>query len=351
MTITVERGDLVNALGTVSRIVENRNTYPILANVHLSTDGGRLNVRGTDLDIQVTTSIPATGELAPITAPAKMLLEIVKKFPAGAEVSIDLENETLIVKSGRSRFRLGTLSAASFPDIKSETYEVEFNVDLEALVAQVRFAISNDTNRYHLNGVYLHGSPSALTAVATDGHRLAKHVESGTWLEFDAVILPTKFVGILPQGSIKLAVNRTKVRVQYEDTTIVSKLIEGTFPDFERVIPRQNGRMVVAKRSELASAFERVSTITERGKGVRFEAENGAIRLSVSAEKDGATDEVATPYNGDKIESGMNAAYFREILSAAGGDEVTLAFGDELGPILVKGGNENWVGVQMPMRA
>lgn len=353
MAIRVDRADLVSALSAVARIIESCNTIPVLANVHLSVAEGRLTVRGTDLDIQVTTSVTAAGDLKTTTAPARTLLEVAKKFPAGAEVTVDLEDDALIVKSGRSRFKLATLDAKLFPDIKAETYDADFEVDLDSLFAPVRFAISTDSARYHLNGVYLNGEPGLLTAVATDGHRLAKHVLPGEWPDFTAVIVPTKFAGTVPQGPVTVSVNATKIRVKHGDTTIVSKLIEGTFPDYERVIPVNNDRVVTANRTDLIAAVDRVATVASDrgGKTVKFEADGDAITLTVRADHDSASDELATDYDGLPVETGMNAAYLKDILGAVTGASVSLAFSAEMSPILLRGDNDNWLGVQMPMRA
>jgi len=355
MALRIERADLVAALTTVARIVETRNTYPILANVHLSVADERLTVRGTDLDIEITTSVPADGDLATTTAPAKTLLEIVKKFPAGSEVTLELEGETLIVKSGRSRFKLAVIAASSFPDMKVSDFDAEFDVDLSGFFAPVQFAISTEATRYYLNGIYLAGAVNQLTAVATDGHRLAKHVlpsAATPWPAFAAIIIPTKTVGVVPQGEVKVAVNSEKIRFTTGHTTIISKLIEGTFPDFERVIPKGNDRLVVTSRAALQAAVDRVGTVaSERGgKVVAFAVDGDVIILTVQAENDSATDEVGAEYEGTPVDSGMNARYLQDILAAVTGEKVTLAFGDSLGPILLRGDNDNWTGVQMPMR-
>lgn len=357
MALRLERADLVGALSAVARVIESRNTYPILANVHLSFADDRLTVRGTDLDIEITTSVHAQGELLTTTAPAKTLLEIVKKFPAGAEVTLELEGETLLVRSGRSRFKLSVMDADSFPVISTGDFGAAFDVDLAALFSPVAFAISNEEVRFYLNGIYLAGQGERLTAVATDGHRLAKHVlpfENGTpWPAFEAIIVPSKTVSVVPQGNITLEVGKEKIRFKVGNTTIVSKLIQGKFPDFERVIPKNNDRFVIVDRAALQAATDRVATVaSERGgKVVKFEVEGEVITLSVNAGDDSASDEVAANYDGESISSGMNARYLQDILGAITGSNVTMAFSETLGPILLRGDNNNWLGVQMPMRA
>lgn len=351
--LTVERAHLVAALSTVARVIESRNTYPILANVHLSVAGDRLTVRGTDLDIEITTSIPATGTLPTTTAPAKTLLDIAKKFPAGAEIALNLDDQTLIVKSGKSRFKLGVLPAEGFPELKSDDFGDAFALDLEALFEPVRFAISNEETRFWLCGIYLLGANDQLTAVATDGHRLAKHVLPGDWPEFKGIIVPAKTVGVVPSGQVKVAAGSTKIRIEHGDTVIISKLIEGTYPDYERVIPRNNELALTADRAALLASTDRVATVaSDRSGGViKLTMEPGVVALTVRGDTDSASDEVAVDYSGPPVESGVSARYLREMLSAVSGSSVQLAFGEALGPILVQGENDSWTGVQMPMRA
>lgn len=355
MALRLERADLVAALSAVARVVENRNTYPILANVLLSVAGGRLTVRGTDLEIEITTSVPATGDLPTTTAPAKTLLEVVKKFPAGAEVTLEMDSSTLVVKAGRSRFKLGTLDAESFPTISAGEFGEPFEADLAALFAPVAFAISNEEARYFLNGVFLLGAVNQLTAVATDGHRLGKHIlpSTGTpFPEFKGVIIPAKTVGIVPQGALQVAVSDTKIRFQQGGVTIISKLIEGNYPDFERVIPKNNDLVVTTDRAGFLAAVARVGTVaSDRSKAVKLEIAGEGITLSVQGDHDSAADEVPADFEGDAVESGVNVRYLQDILGAISGTNVTMSFAPSLGPILLRGDNDNWTGVQMPMRA
>lgn len=352
MALRLERADLVAALTATARVVETRNTYPILANVLLSVADGRLTVRSTDLDIEITTSVPAEGDLPTTTAPAKTLLDIAKKFPAGAEVTLDLEGEALTVKAGRSRFKLACLDADAFPTISTGTFGSEFEVDLASLFAPVAFAISSEETRHYLCGIYLLGVDGDLTAVATDGHRLAKHVlPSGDFPEFAGIIIPAKTVGVVPQGPVQVAVSDTKVRLRKGDTTIVSKLIEGTYPQYERVIPKNNEFVVTADRAALLEAVSRVGTVaTDRSRAVKFDVSGEAITLTLQSDTDSAADEVAAQYNGEPVETGLNTRYLQDILGAISGPTVSMALSRELGPILLRGDNDNWTGVQMPVR-
>ena len=350
MTLRVERAALVAALSQVARVVENRNTIPILANVYLASADGRLTVRGTDLDIEITTSVAADGDLPATTAPAKTLLDIVKKFPAGAEVTLELDGETLIVKSGRSRFKLAVLDADSFPTIADETYAASFSTDLAGLVAPVTFAQSSEETRFYLCGVFLHNPGSALVAVATDGHRLAK-VTADSVGDLPPSIIPTKTVALIPQGVVSVSLSERKVRFVQGDTTIVSKLIQGTFPDYERVIPKNNDRVLVVSRADLLAAVERVATIANdrSGKAVKLELASDSVTLSVRGDNDSATEELPAEYGSEPLTIGFNAGYLSEQLRNVTGEKVRFELQDG-GPALIRGDNDNWVSVLMPMR-
>lgn len=347
----VERAALVAALTQATRAVENRNTYPILANVLLSAGNGRLTIRATDLDIEITTSAAANGTLPTTTAPAKTLLDIAKRMPAGAEISLSAEDEHLVVKSGRSRFKLATIDPEAFPELKQPEYTTTANMDLAALVAPVTFAMSDEQARFYLNGVYLHTSGGRLRAVATDGHRLA--AVYGPDLELpEGIIIPRKTVGLIPDGQITVDIGEGRIRFTAGDTVIVSKLIEGQFPDYERVIPKENDKPVTFERQGLADAVERVGVFaSERGgKAVKLEVAPGVVVLSVSGDEGQASDEVPTDYTGEPFVIGYNARYLSEILRVVEGDKVTFGIRDGGSPARITGGNPDWCGVLMPMR-
>lgn len=347
--ISVERGHLVAALTTVTKTVENRNTYPILANVHLSTDGDHLVLRATDLDIEITTRIPAQGLLAPTTIPAKTLLDIARKMPAGAEVSIEQDGETVQVKAGRSRFKIATLSADSFPTIDSGKFIATFEADLAALFAPVAFAISDEEARYYLNGVFLHSVGDKTRAVATDGHRLARATTDAVG-EIPAVIVPKKAVALLPQGKVVVDLSETKIRITAGDTVLLSKLIEGTYPDYDRVTPKNNDRPLTVDRKAFLTAVDRVSTIASTSKTMKLEMASDAVTLTVSDGGESAVEELIAEYGSEPMAIGFNAGYLAEILRTATGELVMLEFGGEGSPTLIKGANDNWHAVLMPVR-
>lgn len=358
MQLSISRTELARVVGAVGKVVESRNTIPILSNVMLTaaSDGngsGGLSVIGTDLDILATAGAEATVTTpGSICVDAKLLADIARK--ATGDVDIKLEADRLIVKSGRSRFTLQTLPSSDFPDLGSHNYDAEFDIDLAALFAPVAFAISTEETRYYLNGVYFR-SPGATggrsVAVATDGHRLARHI--GPDLPaFDGIIVPRKTVGLLPKGSVKVSVSQSRIRIEHKDITLTSKLIDGTFPDYNRVIPQNNDKIVTVDRDAIMKAADRVATVSsERGRAVKLTIAPGSIALHVSNPDSGsANDEVEADYSGEPLEIGFNAQYVREVFGTLPAGLVQLALADSGSPALITGNAEGLTLVLMPMR-
>jgi DNA polymerase-3 subunit beta len=253
----------------------------------------------------------------------------------------------LEVKSGRSKFNLAVLPAADFPDFTDGKFNAEFELDIASLFAPVSFAISTEETRYYLNGVFFRGGKSV--AVATDGHRLARNY--GPDLpEFEGVIVPRKMVGLLPKGPCSISVSPAKIRIVGDGMTIVSKLIDGTFPDYERVIPRDNDKFIVVDREAVLRAADRVVTISStKGRAVKLSLAPGSMVLTARSEVGDATDEIAAEYTGEPFDIGFNAQYLRDLLSVLPDGEVKMVFA-EGAPGLITGGLETWTGVVMPMR-
>lgn len=351
MQLKTSRTELARVVGAVGKVIESRTTIPILSNILLEAEGDSLRLTGTDLDIQATASAEAAiAEPGRITVSAKLLGDIVRK--AGADdISLDLKDGRLTVKSGRSRFVLETLPASDYPDLAVGTYPAEFEIDLGALFAPVSFAISSEETRYYLNGIFLHseeGKPAV--AVATDGHRLARN--RGPELpSFAGIIVPRKTVGLLPKGSAKVSVSDTKIRVETADLLLVSKLVDGTFPDYQRVIPTSNDKTVSVNRDEMMKAADRVVTVSsEKGRTVKLSIAPGSIALAARSDAGSAEDEVAAEYSGEPFDIGFNSQYVRDIFSVLPAGEVTLQLRDGGSPALITGGLEGWDGVLMPMR-
>lgn len=351
MKLSIARQDLARVLTTVGRVVESRNTIPILGNVLLSAADGRLQVTGTDLDIVATDSGVATVEQpGTLCVDAKLLSDIAKK--AGGDVTLSEDNGQLIVKSGRSRFALGTLPASDFPDLKGGKFTASFDIDLAALFAPVAFAISTEETRYYLNGIFLHVVDGKVVAVATDGHRLSRHVGQPTEDQFPGIIVPRKTVGMLPKGSVTLSVSETKIRVEAGEFSLTSKLIDGTFPDYPRVIPQNNDKLVTVDCDAFMKAADRVATVSsERGKAVRLSVAPGSVAMAVVSTDAAANDEVEAEYSGEPIEIGFNSQYVREVFGVLPSGPVVLALSESGSPgLLTSAGFEGLTLVLMPMR-
>ncbi len=370
MKVTLERNHLLKSLGHVHRVVERRNTYPILANVLLKAGDGGIDLRATDLDIEVTEKVPAmVGTPGTTTVPAHTLYEIVRKLADGSEVKLETTGEQMLISSGRSRFNLACLSPDSFPDLKSGAFTHSFSISaslLRELIERTQFAISNEETRYYLNGIYIHtietGGTTLLRAVATDGHRMARaETEAPEGAKgMPGIIVPKKTVGEVQKllegadGDIGVEVSDTKIRFTLGGVVLLSKLIEGTFPDYDRVTPKNNDKAMNVDRASFATAVDRVSTIaSERGgKAVKLAMKDGNLELSVTNPDHGtASEELAVDFDTDGFEIGFNARYLLDIIAQIRSDNAVFLFNDAGSPTLVKeDGEARALYVLMPMR-
>lgn len=371
MHLALERNHLLKALGHVQRVVETRNTYPILANVLLWADGSTLGLRATDLDIEVTDGIPANVIRAGrTTVSAKKLYEVIRKLD-GAEVKLDADGSgNMLVVSGRSRFNLPCIGPESYPDLKSGAFSSEFDIpiaDLRELLDRTAFAASTEETRYYLNGIHLHPLEGAegtmIRAVATDGHRLARtevKAPAGA-ASLPSIIVPRKTVTELQKlldaadgETVHVEVSDSKIRVRSGEVILVSKLIEGTFPDYERVTPKNNDKRLSVDRKELETAVDRVSTIAsdKGGKAVKMSARDGALVVSVTNPDHGeARDEMRAEFDVDGFEIGFNARYLQDILGQLRTESMEFLFSEPGSPTLLKEtGDGKALYVLMPMR-
>lgn len=348
--ITIERKALIAALTQVNKAIENRNTYPILSNVYLSAEDGCLSIRSTDLEIEITTTLECTGELAATTASAKKLLDIARKV--GSEITMTLETDHLVVKSGRSRFKVAVIDPSGFPTLSQPEYTAAGTLDLAALLAPVKFAMSEEEARYFLNGIYIHTSEGGrIRAVATDGLRLA--AVFGPELDLaEGIIVPSKTVTLIPEGQIKFEVGHERVRFTAGGTVIVSKLIQGTYPDYERVIPAHNDKRVTMDRKALRDAVDRCAVFASDrgGRAVKLDLAPGQVALFATGDGGQVTDEIAADYSDEPMAVGYNAKHLSEMLGIIEGDKVTFELSDPLSPARVTCDNPDWAGVAMPMR-
>lgn len=350
MHITISRQDLTRVLSAVTKVVEGRTTIPILSNVLLTVADGQLTVRATDLDIEASASVALLDASdGSTTVEAKLLADIAKK--ATGDIAMDLDAGVLTVKSGKSWFKLQTLPSEDYPSLAAGAFDTEFEVDLAALVAPVQFAISTEETRYYLNGVYLHTAEGRLVAVATDGHRLARHFGQEQD-HFDGVILPRKLVSMLPKGPVKISLSATKVRVTNADGILTSKLIDGTFPDYQRVIPRNNDKLITVEGATLRSAVDRVALVsTERGGGVKLAFASGGATVSLRTDSGSAEEEIAVTYDGEPIEIGFNSKYVGDVFGIFPAGDIRLALNDGGSPALVTSeGAPDLLAVLMPCR-
>ena len=370
MRVTVERSHLLKSLGHVHRVVEKRNTIPILSNVLLRAEGARLLLKATDLDLEITETVPADiAQASATTVPAQILFDIVRKLPDGAEVALDTgDGAQLGLRSGRSKFTLQVLPDSDFPDLATGEFAARFTLTagaLKKLIERTQFAISTEETRYYLNGIYLHvitaaGKPM-LRAVATDGHRLAQaQIDAPAGSESMAgVIVPRKTVGEVqklmedPEAEVTVELSETKVRFTIGPVVLTSKLIDGTFPDYGRVIPQGNDKILKVDRSEFAGAVDRVSTISsERGRAVKLALADGRMVLSVNNPDSGsAVEELGVDYPADAIEIGFNSRYLLDVASQLETGTAEFRFADPGSPTLIQDvGEANALYVLMPMR-
>ncbi len=371
MKISIERATLLRAVAQAQSVVERRNTIPILANVLIEAEGNAVSFRATDLDIEVVDKVETQVERAgATTVPAVTLHDIVRKLPEGAlvELSEDAASNRLHVRAGRSSFALATLPKEDFPVMASSEYTANFSAsapDLRRLFDKSKFAISTEETRYYLNGVYFHLAEGAdgavLRAVATDGHRLARVdaplPEGATGMP--GVIVPRKTVGELRKlledddAVIAVSVSETKIRFATPEITLTSKVIDGTFPDYARVIPEGNTRRLEVDASDFAKAVDRVATVSsERSRAVKLQLDEDRLILSVNAPDAGAAEEeLAVAYGDDKLEIGFNAKYLLEIASQVDRENAVFMFNSAGDPTLMReGDDQSAVYVVMPMR-
>ncbi|MFD1704769.1 DNA polymerase III subunit beta [Methylopila henanensis] len=371
MRATLERAALLKALAHVHRVVERRNTIPILANVLIRAGDGGLRLQATDLDLEVVESVAAEiGQAGATTVPAHTFYDIVRKLPDGSQVSLEMGGErgTLVIRAGRSRFTLQTLPDTDFPDLAAGELPVRFAIgaaDFKRLIDKTQFAISNEETRYYLNGIYLHAVDSSgvalLRAVATDGHRLARvemPAPSGA-VGMPGVIVPRKTVAEIqrlvedPEGEVQVELSPTKIRVSIGQVVLTSKLIDGTFPDYGRVIPSGNDKRLTVDRLEFKSAVDRVSTISsERGRAVKLSLADRKLVLTVTNPDSGnATEEIEVDYDNDPLDIGFNSRYLLDIADQLEGDTALIRLADPGSPTLVQDRDDApALYVLMPMR-
>ena len=369
MKATIERATLLKSLGHVQSVVERRNTIPILSNVLIEANAdGSIRLMATDLDLQINESVEAQVETpGATTVSAHTLFDIARKLPEGSQVSLAAADGKMAVNAGRARFNLQTLPRDDFPVIAEGELPTKFELPaatLKEIVDKTRFAISTEETRYYLNGIFWHVTDDAqpvLKAAATDGHRLARVTVArpdGAAGMLD-IIIPRKCIGELRKlldeidGSVEVSLSASKIRFGLGTAVLTSKLIDGTFPDYNRVIPTGNDKILRIDPKSFMEGVDRVSTIaSEKTRAVKMALETDKITLSVTSPENGtAAEEVSGDYKSDGFEIGFNARYLMDILAQVEGDTVEVHLADAAAPTLIRENDKaSALYVLMPMR-
>lgn len=370
MKFTLERNSLLSLVGHAQGVVEKRNTIPVLANVLIRVEGDTISMTATDMEIEMNECISASVEQSgAVTVPAHTLYDIVRKLPEGSQIEFTSTNPNqLTLSSGRSHFKLGCLPVEDFPKMPEGDLQHRFRLtssDLRYLIDRSRFAISNEETRYYLNGIFLHaakqGDNATLRAVATDGHRLAR-VEKPSpdgAQSMPSVIVPRKTVGEVrklleeAQDEIGIELSESKIRFAFKGAMLTSKLIDGTFPEYERAIPSNNDKVLDVDTVALTAAADRVATISsDKARTIKFSLSPGHLVLSATSPEAGsATEEIEVAYEGAMLEVGFNARYLLDVLQQIQGPRTHISFSDSAAAVIVTDPEEpSALYVLMPLR-
>lgn len=367
MQFEVAKSILLKSLSSVNGAVEKKNTIPVLQNVKIDAQNGKVILSTTDMDILVTSSFETKMESnGSTTVPAQMFYDIIRKIPESNEIKIIQENPNLLqISSKKSKYNLPCIDASEFPSLAEGEIgdEVEINAqELSKMIDKTRFAISNDETRYYLNGLFLQSlktdSGFEIRSVATDGHRLAMSKLKAEKIKKEfGVILPKKSVNEIRRiidgaDSIKISVSKAKIRVVNNNTTILSKLIDGEFPDYEKVLPKNNDNIAIINKKSLFDAVDRVSIVaSDKHKSVKMTVDNNLLTLQINA-SDGsyAHEEIEVNYTAEKVEIGFNSKYLLDVIGQFDKEEVSMRFKDGNSPSLLEAQDFNTVYVVMPVR-
>jgi DNA polymerase-3 subunit beta len=366
MQFEVAKQVLLKAIANVNGAVEKKNTIPVLQNIKIEAKDDKVVLLATDMDILVTSSFESDMKTSgSTTVPAQMFFDIVRKIPDGSSVMISQDSPTIMqIKSGKSKYNLPCIDASEFPNLSEGELSEEIEVEAEKfakMIDKTRFAISNDETRYYLNGLFLQAlqkdSGFELRTIATDGHRLALSFLVSDLKAPFGVILPKKSVAEIRRiidGSkkVKIAVSRVKIKITTDQTTIVSKLIDGEFPDYDKVLPKNNTQIALINRRNFFDCVDRVSTVaTDKHRSVKLIIENGKMSLQVNT-NDGsfAYEELDVNYSGERIETGFNSRYLLDIIGQIDKEELLMRFKDGASPALIEAKDMSSVFVIMPVR-
>ncbi|ARS46837.1 DNA polymerase III subunit beta [Ectopseudomonas hydrolytica] len=366
MHFTIQREALLKPLQLVAGVVERRQTLPVLSNVLLVVEGQQLSLTGTDLEVELVgrVTLEDAAEPGEITVPARKLMDICKSLPSDALIDIRVDDQKLLVKAGRSRFTLSTLPANDFPTVEEGPGSLTFNLPqakLRRLIERTSFAMAQQDVRYYLNGMLLEVQSGMLRAVATDGHRLAMCSMEAA-IQQDGkhqVIVPRK--GILElarllteqDAEVAIVLGQHHIRANTGEFTFTSKLVDGKFPDYERVLPRGGDKLVLADRQGLREAFSRTAILSnEKYRGIRLTLAAGLLKIQANnPEQEEAEEEIVVDYAGGGLEIGFNVSYLLDVLGVMGTEQVRLILSDSnSSALLQEADNDDSAYVVMPMR-
>jgi DNA polymerase-3 subunit beta len=366
MHFTIQREALLKPLQLVAGVVERRQTLPVLSNVLLVVEGQQLSLTGTDLEVELVgrVALEEPAEPGEITVPARKLMDICKSLPGDALIDIRVDEQKLLIKAGRSRFTLSTLPANDFPTVEEGPGSLNFSLvqsKLRRLIERTSFAMAQQDVRYYLNGMLLEVNAGILRAVATDGHRLAMcAMQAGLeGVDRHQVIVPRK--GILElarllteqDGEVRIVLGQHHIRATTGEFTFTSKLVDGKFPDYERVLPRGGDKLVVGDRQALREAFSRTAILSnEKYRGIRLTLASGLLKIQANnPEQEEAEEEVAVEYGGSNLEIGFNVSYLLDVLGVMSTEQVRLILSDaNSSALLQEADNDDSSYVVMPMR-
>lgn len=366
MKFSIAREEFLTPLQLVSGAVERRHTLPILSNVLLKVSEGKLWFTGTDLEVELISSVPLSGDCTEgeITVPAKKLLDICKSLRTESVIEFSVKDNKALIKTGRSKYSLSVLSADDFPNLEDWEGEIEFeltNKNLRSLIEETHFSMAQQDVRYYLNGLSIETDGNLIRTVATDGHRLAL-----SKIEFEALNLPARQVIIPRKGvleilrlvtdedkSVKIQIGSNHIRIFSSDFIFTSKLVDGRFPDYRRVLPRDGDKFITADRQLLRDAFSRASILSnEKFKGVRLNLRTGELQITANnPEQEEAEEVLDLDYEGDSLEIGFNVAYLIDVLNAISSENIKLTLADSNSSALIEStDSDSALYVVMPMR-
>ncbi|QFT69667.1 DNA polymerase III subunit beta [Labrenzia sp. THAF35] len=351
MLVKLKRTDLAKAVTFASKAIENRNIIPIIGNVHLDFDDGTLTVKGTNLDVTAISRLIAEGESGSITVNSKVLSSLLRSA-SGDEVTLEKSGDQLVVKCGRSRSKLNTLPAHDFPPLDEPEYDSCFEIDLKSLIAPVAYAQSTEEMYHFLNGVHISGNGSVVTASATNRLVLASN-EVKCEATFEGVIIPTRAIGLTPDGVVKVHICDRKIKIETETSSLIASLISGQFPEIDRILPRQNEHIITASVTELTSALGSVlAVVGDKYNTVKMDFLAGAIELTTASDNGDAKCDVESDYNGEPTMMAFNSTLLRNTLAVFDGGDVTFYIRDPTSaPLITVSSLPGWRGTIMPLRA